>query len=62
MDRPPASKRTIVLTLVILATAIGWWAPNVQDWHGCGKGFTASVARGLFSKPSVLECAATESP
>lgn len=65
MERPPASKRTIILTLVILTIAIGWWAPNIQDWHTCGTGLASSVVRGLFSKPNTLECAAAtldESP
>jgi hypothetical protein len=43
----------VVVGLVVMA---GWWCPNTSEWGHCGAPAVTSALRGLFGKPSALEC------
>ena len=56
--RPVLSWRAVAGFLVAVVFAVGWWVPNASEWNQCGTGTLTAAARGVFGKPSTLECLA----
>jgi hypothetical protein len=47
----------IGIFVAFLIFAKGWWVPNWTEWEHCGEPGFSAATRGIFGKPSFLECA-----
>lgn len=55
--RPVLPWRAVAgLLVAAVVVAAGWWVPNASEWNQCGAGALTAATRGLFGKPSTLEC------
>jgi hypothetical protein len=45
-----------IFAVVGLVFTLGWWAPNVAVWQGCGADQSFAILRGIFEKPDMVTC------
>jgi hypothetical protein len=50
----------IGVTAAVLIFAAGWMVPNWTEWEQCGTPTLTAAARGVFGKPSTMECLAAK--